>query len=72
MVVSLNAEPILPTPDFDLGHVDAASALRAKVIEGSDLYATDGSTIVADEETTVARVLGPLIGEQIQFFVVLD
>ncbi|TKX20869.1 fumarylacetoacetate hydrolase-like protein 2 [Elsinoe australis] len=33
MVVSLNAEPILPTPDFDLGHVDAASALRAKVIE---------------------------------------
>jgi hypothetical protein len=56
----LRGEPILPTPDFDLGNTTEETKLQAKVIIGSDPYDTAGSTKVSDEVVTVKRLLGPL------------
>ena len=56
----LRGEPILPTPDFDLGNTTEETKLQAKVITGSDLYDTQGATKVTDEVVTVKKLLGPL------------
>ena len=53
-------EPILPSPDYDLGDVTEASKLQAKVISGEDIYDTTGKTKVTDEVVTVKKMLGPL------------
>ncbi|PSR85658.1 hypothetical protein BD289DRAFT_482563 [Coniella lustricola] len=56
----LRGEPILPSPDFDLGTTTEATKLQAKVIRGDDLYDTTGRTTVTDETVTVKTLLGPL------------
>lgn len=56
----LRGEPIMPTPDFDLGSVSEATQLRARVITGSDIYDDTGATKVTNEIVTVRRLLGPL------------
>lgn len=61
----LRGEPILPSPDFDIGNVTEETKLQAKVIEGSDIYDTTGATRVTDEVVTVKKLLGPLAPEDI-------
>ncbi|RYP14196.1 hypothetical protein DL765_006557 [Monosporascus sp. GIB2] len=56
----LRGEPILPHPEFDLGQTTEATGLRAKVIQGDDVYDTTGATKVTDEIATVKKLLGPL------------
>ncbi|CEJ62009.1 Putative Fumarylacetoacetate hydrolase family protein [Penicillium brasilianum] len=57
---TLRGEPILPTPDTDLGFITEADQLQARVIEGTDIYDTTGATRVTDEVVTVKTMLGPL------------
>ncbi|KAJ5875665.1 uncharacterized protein N7473_013012 [Penicillium subrubescens] len=57
---TLRGEPILPTPDTDLGFITEADKLQARVIEGTDIYDTTGATRVTDEVVTVKTMLGPL------------
>jgi len=52
----LHGEPILPAPDFDLGFTTSATNLKAKIVEGDDLY----SAAVCEDIVTVDRLLGPL------------
>jgi hypothetical protein len=56
----LRGEPILPSPDFDLGNTTSETQLKAKIISGNDLYDTSGATKVTDEIATVKKLLGPL------------
>lgn len=56
----LYGEPILPSPEFDLGEVTEKDGLKAKVIERNDLFNTSGKTKVSDETVTVKELLGPL------------
>ncbi|KAL6917089.1 hypothetical protein ACHAPO_009354 [Fusarium lateritium] len=56
----LRGEPILPAPDFDLGDTTEKDGLKARVIEGDDIYDTTGATRVTDEVVTVKTLLGPL------------
>jgi hypothetical protein len=56
----LRGEPILPSPDFDLGSTTAETQLKAKIISGNDLYDTTGATKVTNEVATVKELLGPL------------
>jgi hypothetical protein len=56
----LRGEPILPTPDFDVGSTTAETKLQAKVIavaEG-DVFSPD--TKVTEEIVTVQQLLGPV------------
>lgn len=57
---TLRGEPILPSPETDLGFITEADQLQARVIEGSDIYDTTGATRVTDEIVTVKTMLGPL------------
>lgn len=58
---TLRGEPILPSPDFDLGTTTAETKLQAKVIEGDDIYDTTGTGCrVTDQIVTVQTLLGPL------------
>lgn len=57
---TLYGEPILPSDDFDLGTTTESTSLRARVIQGSDLYDVSGATKVTDEVATVKELLGPL------------
>ena len=61
----LRGEPILPSPDFDVGSTIEATKLQAKVIEGQDIYDTTGKTKVTDEIVTVKKLLGPLAQEDV-------
>lgn len=56
----LHGEPILPSPDFDLGTTTEDTKLQAKIIKGNDLYDVTGATTVTDETVTVKSLLGPL------------
>ncbi|KAH6877158.1 hypothetical protein B0T10DRAFT_447987 [Thelonectria olida] len=56
----LYGEPILVSPDVDLGDTAENTGLQAKVIQGDDLYDTSGSTKVTSEVVTVKKLLGPL------------
>ncbi|KAF9691705.1 hypothetical protein EKO04_010192 [Ascochyta lentis] len=56
----LRGEPILPSPDFDLGHTTEKTKLQARVIVGDDIYDTTGKTKVSDEIVQVKKLLGPL------------
>jgi 2-keto-4-pentenoate hydratase/2-oxohepta-3-ene-1,7-dioic acid hydratase in catechol pathway len=58
---TLRGEPILHSPDLDLGNVTESTGLKAKVISGEDIYSTTGSCIVTDEIVTVKTIIGPLI-----------
>lgn len=61
----LRGEPILPSPEFDLGLVCEATKLRARVIQGDDVYDTTGATRVTDEVVTVRKLLGPLARQDV-------
>ena len=61
----LRGEPILPSPDFDLGTTTEETKLKAKIIVGEDLYDTTGKTKVTDEVATVKQLLGPLAPEDV-------
>ena len=50
----------MPSEDFDLGETTEATKLKARVVEGNDLYDTTGATKVTDEVVTVKELLGPL------------
>lgn len=56
----LYGEPILPHENFDLGNTDERTGLKARVIQGDDLYDESGATKVTDEIVTVKELLGPL------------
>lgn len=56
----LHGEPILPSSDFDIGKAREADGLKAKVIEGSDIFNTTGETSVGDEVVSVKKLLAPL------------
>lgn len=56
----LRGEPILTSPDIDLGYITEDDKLQAHVIEGDDIYDTTGKTRVTDEIVTVKTILGPL------------
>ncbi|KAF4990295.1 hypothetical protein FDECE_14438 [Fusarium decemcellulare] len=56
----LYGQPILPSPEFDIGQTTENTKLQAKVIQGDDLYDTTGATKVTDEVVTVKQLLGPL------------
>lgn len=56
----LYGEPILPTPDFDIGDTTDKTKLQARVIEGDDLYDTTGATRVTNDIVTVKKLLGPM------------
>src|SRR5260370_19855254 len=57
----LYGEPILPSPEFDLGDTEPETQLEAKVVTGGDLYDTTGATKVTNEVVTVQHLLGPLV-----------
>lgn len=57
---TLYGEPILPSADFDLGDTDEKTLLKAKVLQGHDIYDTTGATKLTDEIVTVNKLLGPL------------
>ncbi|KAM0241510.1 hypothetical protein ACHAP5_007549 [Fusarium lateritium] len=61
----LRGEPILPTPDFDLGNTTEETKLQARIIEGDDIYNTTGVTRVTDEVVTVKTLLGPLTSSEV-------
>ncbi|KAF5250694.1 hypothetical protein FANTH_4137 [Fusarium anthophilum] len=61
----LRGEPILPTPDFDLGNTTEETKLQARVIQGDDIYDTTGATRVTDEVVTVKTLLGPLVASDV-------
>jgi hypothetical protein len=56
----LHGEPLATASNLDLGLVTEKSGLKAKVIEGSDLFDTSGETRVTDTIVDVKQILGPL------------
>jgi hypothetical protein len=61
----LNGQPVLPHENFDVGSLKADDNLKAHVITGDDVFATDGSTKVTDELVTVEKIVGPLTPLQV-------
>ncbi|KAM5358998.1 hypothetical protein ACJZ2D_014823 [Fusarium nematophilum] len=61
----LRGEPILPSPDFDLGDTTESTQLLARVIQADNLYDNDGRTKVTDEVVMVKRLLGPLTSSDV-------
>jgi hypothetical protein len=61
----LRGEPILPTPDFDLGKTTVETKLKAKVVVGDNIYDDTGETKVSDEVVTVKKLLGPLTRDDV-------
>ncbi|KAL5591124.1 hypothetical protein FOBRF1_014681 [Fusarium oxysporum] len=57
---TLYGEPILPSADFDIRNTDEKTLLRARVLEGQDIYDTTGATKLTDEIVTVQTLFGPL------------
>jgi hypothetical protein len=56
----LRGEPILPSPDFDVGTTTAETGLKARVIAVANNDIFDPATKVTDEEATVKQLLGPV------------
>ena len=50
----------MPSLEFDLGSTTEQTGLKAKLIQGEDLYDTTGATRVTEEVVIVKRLLGPL------------
>ncbi|KAK4905076.1 hypothetical protein LTR49_025569 [Elasticomyces elasticus] len=51
----------MPAPDFDLGFVTSATGLKAKIVNGENLY----SAAVSEDIVTVDRLLGPLTSQDV-------
>lgn len=64
----LRGDPILPSEDYDLGKLTPSTTLTAKVITGTDIYDTTGTTVVTDEIVSVKRILGPLEPREVPIF----
>lgn len=61
----LRGEPILTSPNFDLGKTTEQDRLHAKVIKGTDIVSSKGDVRVTDEVVTVKKLLGPLAQEEV-------
>lgn len=61
----LRGEPILPSPNFDIGSTTEETKLKAKIIVGDDIYDTTGATKVTEEVVTVKKLLGPLAQNEV-------
>lgn len=61
----LRGQPILPSPDFDVGTTTEATGLKAKVISVANGDIFDAATKVTDEEVTVKKLLGPVTVEEV-------
>jgi len=61
----LRGEPILPSPDYDIGCTTEKDRLQAKLVIGNDIYSVKGDTKVTDEIVTVKELLGPLAPEEV-------
>ncbi|KAF2007199.1 fumarylacetoacetate hydrolase family protein-like protein [Amniculicola lignicola CBS 123094] len=57
---TLRGEPVLPSPDFDVGTVTEETGLKAKVVEVAEGGIFDDATKVTDEVVTVKKLLGPV------------
>ena len=61
---TLRGEPIVSSPDFDLGLVREEDKLQARVVEGDDIY-DENSVKVTEEVVTVKKLLGPLTAKDV-------
>ena len=62
----LRGQPILPSPDYDLGNHKEGDGLKANVVVvGNDIFSTDGDTRVTDEVVKVKQILGPLTAKDV-------
>lgn len=60
----LRGEPIMPSPDYDLGFVKEEDQLKVKVLDGDDIY--DGASVkLTNEIVTVKKLLGPLTSKEV-------
>jgi hypothetical protein len=62
---TLRGEPILPSPDFDVGSTTEETGLKAKVIEVANNDIFDPATKVTDQEVTVKKLLGPVTTDEV-------
>ncbi|KAF2192353.1 fumarylacetoacetate hydrolase family protein-like protein [Zopfia rhizophila CBS 207.26] len=58
--ITLRGEPILPSPDFDIGATTEETGLKANVIKVGKGGIFDDETKVTDEVVTVKKLLGPV------------
>ncbi|KAL1593635.1 hypothetical protein SLS59_009149 [Nothophoma quercina] len=61
----LRGQPILPSPDFDVGTTTESTGLKAKVISVANGDVFDPATKVTDEEVTVKKLLGPVTVDEV-------
>jgi hypothetical protein len=61
----LRGEPILPSPDFDVGTTTEETGLKAKVIDVANNDIFDPATKVTSEEVTVKKLLGPVTVDEV-------
>ncbi|KAL6712366.1 hypothetical protein ACN47E_000243 [Coniothyrium glycines] len=61
----LRGEPILPSPDFDVGTTTEETGLKAKVIDVQNNDIFDPATKVTDEVVTVKKLLGPVTVDEV-------
>lgn len=61
----LRGQPILPSPDFDVGTTTEQTGLKAKVIDVKNNDIFDPATKVTDEEVTVKKLLGPVTQDEV-------
>lgn len=61
----LRGQPILPSPDFDVGTTAEETGLKAKVISVANGDIFDAATKVTDEEVTVKKLLGPVTVDEV-------
>lgn len=61
----LRGEPILPSPDFDVGSTTEATGLKAKVIQVANGDIFDPATKVTDEQVAVKKLLGPVTTDEV-------
>ncbi|KAF2691752.1 fumarylacetoacetate hydrolase family protein-like protein [Lentithecium fluviatile CBS 122367] len=61
----LRGEPILPSPDFDVGSTTEETGLKARVVQIANNDIFDPDTKVTDEEVTVKKLLGPVTVDEV-------
>jgi 2-keto-4-pentenoate hydratase/2-oxohepta-3-ene-1,7-dioic acid hydratase in catechol pathway len=61
----LRGQPILPSPDFDVGTTTESTGLKAKVVSVANNDIFDAATKVTDEEVTVKKLLGPVTVDEV-------
>ncbi|KAI2477747.1 Fumarylacetoacetate hydrolase domain-containing protein 2 [Pyrenophora tritici-repentis] len=61
----LRGQPILPSPDFDVGTTTEETKLKANVISVKNNDIFDPATAVTDEVVTVKKLLGPVTQQEV-------